>query len=139
MTSMLNARWDTFPNAPEPGTDLCEESFVEERNAKEFSFGEGRDTFFMIVTRRDGELHAYVNACPHFQLRLNSPNNPERLMTIDTEKLKCAHHLALFDPKTGLCVDGPARGDSLIRVPIEIENGRVAIARAADAAVAAKE
>jgi nitrite reductase/ring-hydroxylating ferredoxin subunit len=130
---MLNARWDTFPNAPRPGTDLCEEDFVQERKAKEFCFGEGRDAFSMIVTRHDGELHAYVNACPHFQLRLNTPGNPERLMTIDSDKLKCAHHLALFDPKTGHCVDGPARGDSLIRVPIDIENGRIAIARPATA------
>lgn len=130
MTPMLNARWDTFPHAPEPGTDLCAASEIEERNAREFSFGEGRDTFFMIITRRDGQLHAYVNACPHYQLRLNSPNNPDRLMTLDRDKLKCAHHLALFDPLTGLCVGGPAKGDSLIRVPIEIENGRIAIGKA---------
>lgn len=129
MTSLLNTRWDVFPNAPEPGTDLCAQSEIEDRNAREFSFGEGRDTFFMLVTRRDGELHGYVNSCPHFQLRLNSPNNPERVMTLDRERLKCAHHLALFDPLTGLCVDGPAKGDCLIRVPLELSGGRVAIAR----------
>jgi len=128
MKPTLNARWDAFPNAPAPGTDLCEECFVEERNAKEFSFGDGRDAFHMLVTRRDGELHAYVNSCPHFFLRLNSPNNPERMMTLDCERLKCAHHLALFDPLTGLCVDGPVKGDSLIRVPIEVAGGRIAIA-----------
>lgn len=126
---MLNARWDTFPNAPDPGQEICGEGEIEERQAREFRFGEGRDAFAMLVTRRDGELHGYVNACPHFQLPLNAPARPDRLMTIDGERLKCAHHLALFCPLTGLCVDGPAKGDSLIRVPLAIKNGRVSIDR----------
>jgi nitrite reductase/ring-hydroxylating ferredoxin subunit len=124
---MLNARWDTFPNAPAPGTRLCGVGDVEERTAREFRFGEGRDAFSMLLTRRDGELRGYVNACPHFQLPLNAPSRPDRLMTIDGERLKCAHHLALFCPLTGLCVDGPAKGDSLIRVPLDIRDGAVFI------------
>jgi nitrite reductase/ring-hydroxylating ferredoxin subunit len=121
----MNIQWDAFPNAPGSGAFVCNTDDVPDREARTYLFGEGPDAFSMVVTRRDDELRAYVNYCPHRQSPLNTTAEPARLMTADGERLICAHHMAMFCPLTGLCVEGPARGDNLVSVPLDIRGSAV--------------
>lgn len=70
-----------------------------------------------FVVHKDGEHHAFVNQCRHVPMTMDWVEN--RFFTEDKCFIQCATHGALFEPKTGLCVDGPPAGKSLLRIPIE--------------------
>lgn len=70
----------------------------------------------VIVLRRNDEVRAYRNICPHAGRFLNWA--PGRFL-FDRGRLVCAAHGAVFDTDTGLCVDGPCRGESLAPVAVE--------------------
>lgn len=77
----------------------------------------------LIVLRRDGHVHAYRNVCPHAGRFLNWA--PGRFL-FDSDRLVCAAHGAVFEVRTGLCVDGPCRGSHLIPIAVEdVGDGRV--------------
>ena len=40
----------------------------------------------------------------------------------------CRNHGALFEPRTGLCVAGPCRGDALRAVQVQVRDGEVWLA-----------
>jgi nitrite reductase/ring-hydroxylating ferredoxin subunit len=76
----------------------------------------------IILVKQDGVVHGYRNSCPHVGVGLdwgdgNCMNGPDQLI--------CAMHGALFEAGSGLCIDGPCSGQSLQRVPVRIEDGRV--------------
>ncbi len=129
MSEVWPRDWRAWPGAPEPGVELGAADSVPDGGATSFEMGEGARAFSVIVVRRGQVFRGYLNVCPHFQLRLDSPNFPGRFLTRDSARLKCAHHLALFDIETGECIDGPAQGDMLVPVPITVgEEGRLRIA-----------
>lgn len=72
----------------------------------------------VIVLRREGRLHAYLNVCPHAGRRLDYAPG-KFLMRDDT--LTCAVHGATFRQASGLCVGGPCRGDSLREIALRID------------------
>ncbi|MEZ5668352.1 MAG: Rieske 2Fe-2S domain-containing protein [Alphaproteobacteria bacterium] len=127
MVSLLAGRWHDRPHAPAPGTALCRLDDIADPGVKEVRFGTGRDAFSLIVVRSAGAVGAFLNICPHFQLPLNAPARPDRFLTADGSRLKCAHHLGLFDPVSGVCVDGPPLGDRLVAVPVVVDGGSVRI------------
>lgn len=79
----------------------------------------------IVLLRAGGTVHAYRNICPHAGRRLDWA--PGRFLLEDGQ-LVCAAHGACFAISTGLCIGGPARGDSLTRVAIEIVDGQVVLA-----------
>lgn len=119
---MAWVEWDKRRFAPEPGTLLCEDSELLEGQTREIEFGEGKRPFSMILHRFDGQVRAWVNACPHFQLPLNAA--PNKFLNKDGSKLTCAHHYARFNPITGSCLEGPCEGDNLLSVPVSLVSGR---------------
>jgi nitrite reductase/ring-hydroxylating ferredoxin subunit len=79
----------------------------------------------VIVLRRDDQVYAYRNLCPHAGRFLNWA--PGRFL-FDQGRLVCAAHGAAFEVADGLCVDGPCRGSSLVPVPVSaIDSGRIRI------------
>ena len=111
--------WRESPQAPPPGTSLGPLEAIPVNAVREFQFGEGRRVFSMLVVRRQGDVHAYVNACPHVFLPLTfrSP----RLLSEDGERLECSNHLAEFAVDDGRALSGPVEpGCGLARVPIHI-------------------
>ncbi len=71
----------------------------------------------VVVVRRDGQLHAYRNLCPHAGRFLNWA--PGRFL-FDGGRLVCAAHGATFEVDSGLCVEGPCRGSSLVPVAVTV-------------------
>ncbi|MGG7519406.1 Rieske (2Fe-2S) protein [Allorhizobium undicola] len=96
---------------------------VGEGEAKGFVLGD-RGGPKVILVRRGGVLHAYLDACPHhggtpMAWRTNA------YLSGDGAHLCCHSHNALFDIETGKCVLGPCLGQSLTSVAIREEDGIV--------------
>jgi len=77
----------------------------------------------LFVVRRNGNVYAYVNRCPH----TGSPLDwvPHDFLTPDGNYIQCATHAALFQVEDGLCVAGPCTGDGLVAIPVKVETGLV--------------
>lgn len=78
----------------------------------------GRDGMFLV--KHQGELHAYLNDCPHW------PGSPmawrrDAYLKHDASCIVCSGHGAEFDIRSGRCTLGPCLGQSLVRVPLEID------------------
>nr|WP_245570646.1 Rieske (2Fe-2S) protein [Arenimonas composti] len=73
-----------------------------------------------LVVRRDGDrVRAWLNICPHAGRRLDWA--PGRFL-VDKGQLVCAAHGASFEMENGLCVAGPCRGQSLVRVDVALKS-----------------
>jgi len=69
-----------------------------------------------FIVNHQGHLYAYVNRCPHAGTPLDLW--PNEFLTEDGRHLVCATHGALFQPDTGICVEGPCPGARLEPLPI---------------------
>ena len=117
--------WNDYSNAPAVGTALCRLEDVGPGQIHEVQFGAGREAFRVFVTRAGGQLRAYVNRCPHFQVPMNRRDGGFLLVN---EVLWCAQHSAQFRLDDGYCIDGPCMGANLESVPLEQRGGYLCIA-----------
>lgn len=79
-----------------------------------FEFVRGGWDLTGFVVNHDGDLHAYVNRCPHVPYSLDFGDGS--VMTPDRRTIICSSHGARFDPETGRCFAGPVVGRSLERL-----------------------
>jgi len=91
---------------------VCPDQELCEGHARTFSWrspsgwwGEG------FVIRYGGQLHAYLNQCPHQPLTLDYGD--AEFFDSQTQLLVCRNHGAMFEPATGKCISGPCAGASL--------------------------
>jgi nitrite reductase/ring-hydroxylating ferredoxin subunit len=70
----------------------------------------GRAVPAFIVNHR-GRHYAYVNRCPHAGTALDERRND--FWSADGRHLECGTHGAVFEPETGICVEGPCPGARL--------------------------
>jgi len=82
--------------------------------------GQGRDLPGFIVNHR-GQYRAWVNRCPHAGTPLDLW--PNEFWSEDGQHLVCATHGAIFDPDTGVCLEGPCPGARLQGLPLERRAG----------------
>jgi len=73
-----------------------------------------------------GKFHAYVNRCRHMTTPLDFVRY--QFLTEDGRHLVCMTHGALYEPETGLCVDGPCKGLFLYQLPVHVDGGEVLVA-----------
>ena len=104
-------------------TFLCRVDEVTDPGAKGVVLDKRDANRNFVVVKRDGEIFAYINSCPHWGTPLEIV--PGNLMTRDKKHLFCATHGAQFRLDDGYCVDGPCEGDTLTPVVIAIEDGAV--------------
>lgn len=127
---LLQLDWRQLPNAPAPGSELCDLQELEPDAVKEFRFeSEVPDeaAFSLIVFLHDAAVHGYVNQCPHHWLPMNRRDG--KFLRWSSTEIMCSHHSAVFDlSRSGHCSMGPCLGTNLVQVPLQVENGRVAIA-----------
>jgi len=72
-----------------------------------------------------GAFHAYVNRCRHMTTPLDFVRY--QFFTEDGRHLICMTHGALYDPESGVCVDGPCKGQSLYPLPVRVEGDEVLV------------
>jgi nitrite reductase/ring-hydroxylating ferredoxin subunit len=70
-----------------------------------------------FVVNHQGQFHAYVNRCAHAGTPLDTW--PNEFWSHDRRHLICSTHGAVYDPATGVCVEGPCPGARLERLPVE--------------------
>lgn len=112
--------WRLRPQAPETGTQLCAFDELPDGTSREFVFGVGLNAFRMFAIRRDRQVFAYVNLCPHYSLPLNVRDN--EFLSRDGSQIMCRRHLALFAIEDGLCTDGACVGSALDAVPLIVND-----------------
>lgn len=78
---------------------------------------------FLINDR--GSFHAYVNRCRHMPTPLDFVR--DEFLSDDGRFLRCYTHGALYEFATGLCVDGPCKGESLYRLPVRVDRDDVLV------------
>lgn len=98
---------------------LCQIDDIPEEDARGFQL-DGQE---LVVVRRDGQFHVYLNWCPHLGIELNFM--PDVFLDSDQQFLQCANHGALFRIEDGFCLSGPCANQSLIAVPFTVENSEI--------------
>ncbi|MCX7625280.1 MAG: Rieske 2Fe-2S domain-containing protein, partial [Candidatus Sumerlaeaceae bacterium] len=61
-----------------------------------------------LIIRKNGQLFAYANRCPHMPLSLDYGDG--EFFDEARDWLICRNHGAVFDPQNGRCVAGPCYG-----------------------------
>jgi nitrite reductase/ring-hydroxylating ferredoxin subunit len=98
-------------------TTVARRGELTEGTTKKFWLQCGDREIEAFVVLHQGEHHAFVNQCRHVPMTMDWVEN--QFLTEDRCYVQCATHGALFEPSTGLCVEGPPAGKSLIRVPLD--------------------
>ena len=107
------------------GVVLCRADEIAESQARGFLIGEGVAQRDVVLVRRDGALHAYVNSCPHQGTPLET--FPDKFLNEDGSLLVCSTHGARFRVEDGVCVRGPCVGKALNRIACEVRDGIVVL------------
>ena len=72
-----------------------------------------------------GSFYAYVNRCRHMATPLDFVR--DEFISEDGRYLRCYTHGALYEFATGLCVDGPCKGESLYSLPVRVDRDEVLV------------
>jgi len=114
------------PAAEEPSVWSCAADTLGPGQTARFRlFRRGKSVEAFIINA-DGVYHAYVNRCPHAGTPLDLW--PNEFLTEDGRHLICSTHGAIFERRTGLCVEGPCPGASLERLAV-VANGSSLVVR----------
>lgn len=107
------------------GHVLCRSDDIAEGTARGFIVGEGAERRDIVVVRRHGVLHAYVNSCPHQWTPLET--FPDKFLNEDGTLLVCSTHGARFRVGDGYCVSGPCKGKRLSGLEFVVEDGFIVL------------
>lgn len=102
---------------------LCKLSELADPSSKSFEIKIGRKKTDIFIIRKEDEVYAYQNICPHAQAPLEW--NPDKFLDEQKENIICAMHGAKFNIHNGNCISGPCGGAALTRVAVEIVDGEV--------------
>lgn len=91
-----------------------------------FRFERGGESLGGIVVSHDGELHVYVNRCPHVGYSLDFGD--DKVMAPEGQFLMCYSHGARFLPESGECFMGPAYGLALEQLSYERDGDDLIVA-----------
>lgn len=105
---------------------LCHIDELAEPGSKGFELELEGEKFNMFVVRRDNEVHAYKNSCPHTGAPMEWV--PDQFLDMDNSFIQCAIHGALFRVNDGYCLRGPCAGASLQSLPLTVEDGDITVA-----------
>lgn len=78
----------------------------------------------VILIRIKADVFVYLNQCPHQGRRLDYA--PGKFL-VKNGSLICAAHGASFEMRSGLCQQGPCRGESLQSLGSEVLPGKQSI------------
>ncbi len=78
-----------------------------------------------FVVRYEGAPRAFLNRCAHVPVPLDW--QPGVFFEAQGLYLICATHGAVYNPASGVCIDGPCRGKRLVPLAVEEIDGRIFI------------
>ncbi len=97
------------------------ELLVDGGQALRFEITHGTQVLPAFAIRYEGVVYAYLNQCAHVAMEMDW--QPGQFFDFDQRFIMCATHAALYEPATGLCVDGPCIGKQLKPVALHLDNG----------------
>lgn len=105
-------------------TKLFDSSILAEGEAIGFTLPNSntsvtRDITSAFAIKKDGEIYAYLNACPHIGVELNWQEN--QFLDSEGELIQCSTHGALFLIDSGECISGPCTGKCLQPIKLNIK------------------
>ncbi len=77
----------------------------------------------ILVLDEAGHPRAYLNECRHLPVPLDGGSG--ELFDVSGRYLLCGTHGALYEPRTGLCVEGPCVGQRLVRLGLRRDGERL--------------
>jgi len=98
---------------------LCNLRDIDEPGARGFELSRDNREFLMFLVKKDGQVYAYENRCPHAGVNLEWL--PDDFLDMDRTLIQCSVHGALFLMETGECVGGPCNGQGLTPVDIQVD------------------
>ena len=110
---------------------ICPAESIAPGSAKAFSLSriaetdECRPFPIVIVRTAANDYFGYVNTCPHQSTWLNI--GAGEFFSPDRAFLRCGRHGAQFEIDSGLCVDGPCKGQSLEPIAVAVVDGEVCL------------
>ncbi|MCW5724270.1 MAG: Rieske 2Fe-2S domain-containing protein [Maricaulaceae bacterium] len=110
---------------PAPGTALARLDDLPDPSARAVHPPRGVEHPGLVLSRVDGVLRCFINACPHAGRALALPDG--RVLIHAGRLLMCPHHGATFDSASGACAGGPAAPAGLKPVPVRLEDGVVVV------------
>lgn len=91
--------------------------------------GEGETKTFVVeqdgrrqeafVLRRNGDLLAFLNECPHWYIELDLGDG--HFFDPALDRIYCKNHGALFILPSGVCETGPCLGKRLSSLPLRLD------------------
>ncbi|WP_375401892.1 Rieske (2Fe-2S) protein [uncultured Sphingomonas sp.] len=102
------------------------DDLIPDGKARGFVLDMRAGRFHGFVVRRGGEVHGFVDRCPHAGLPL--ARTLDDYLTPAGDLIVCGWHSALFDIATGACRGGPCMGASLTSWPVEVQSGLIVTA-----------
>ena len=79
----------------------------------------------IVVVRWGKQVFGYVNRCPHDNVNLDWERN--QFLDPNGIRLMCGKHGAIFELGTGVCLEGPCKGRSLIPVPLAVIDNDICV------------
>lgn len=79
-----------------------------------------------LVLMHEDAVAVYLDLCPHNKVVLSDTG---KYLTEDGSHLKCEAHGATFTLHDGACDRGPCAGDTLAKIPFEVNEQSVRIPR----------
>lgn len=110
---------------------LCRQDEIADPGSRGFALDE-LPYASVFVVKKDGQLYAYKNRCPHTGAPLEW--KPHQFLDLENSFIQCAMHGALFEIDSGKCLRGPCLGQSLHPEKIDIEQDEIFLVRETDAA-----
>jgi nitrite reductase/ring-hydroxylating ferredoxin subunit len=102
---------------------LCPLQDLADGQARGFMPVNREDRLFAV--RRGEVVHVYLNSCPHNWRPLDFAQ--DRFLSADGREIVCYAHGAHFAIESGICTAGVCQGESLIAVPVRIQDGMILI------------
>lgn len=98
---------------------LCHCSELKEGQSMGFDTQDcGQDTIFLV--RFEGQIYGWQNKCPH-QPKAPMAWKKNNYMAPSGHYIQCYAHGALFEPQSGVCIQGPCIGKRLKSIGVEIQ------------------
>ncbi|MEJ1959462.1 MAG: Rieske 2Fe-2S domain-containing protein [Nitrosomonadales bacterium] len=104
------------------GFEVCALGDIPDGNARLFSFPIEQQVFRLLILRSGENCIGYLNRCPHFGMPLAESDS--QLIYESNCWVKCNVHYARFRWHDGFCVAGDCEGESLQKVPLEVQSGQ---------------
>lgn len=122
--------WSELPNAPAPGTAVCQRDTLPDGQATlwELDTGGGPGQAFKLLLLRSGlQVSAFVNRCAHFGVPL--ADKQSQLIFTPQTSITCNVHYARYRWADGGCETGECSGEGLVPVPLHLSaSGAISIA-----------